>query len=101
MACSTYVPGYSAPIMAIMERRTAETHARFFLPYLKSGITTPGFHVLDAGCGPGTITLGLARRVGLGHVTGVDIEDSQFAGFYRGGQAAGPERTAAGRWTRR
>ncbi len=79
LECSTYVPGYSAPIIAIMERRTAETHARFFLPYLKSGFTTPGFHVLDAGCGPGTITLGLARRLGLGHVTGVDVEDSQFA----------------------
>lgn len=79
MECNTYVPGYSAPMIAIMERRSAEAHARFFLPCLKSGFTTPAFHVLDAGCGPGTITLGLARRVGLGHVTGIDIEDSQFA----------------------
>jgi ubiquinone/menaquinone biosynthesis C-methylase UbiE len=57
-----------------MEQRTADTHAGFFLPQLM-----PGWSVLDAGCGPGTITLGLARRVAPGLVTGIDVEDSQFA----------------------
>jgi ubiquinone/menaquinone biosynthesis C-methylase UbiE len=58
-----------------MQQRTAEDHARFFLPYLAHGS-----RLLDAGCGPGTITLGLARRVAPGQVIGIDIEDSQFAG---------------------
>jgi ubiquinone/menaquinone biosynthesis C-methylase UbiE len=34
--------------------------------------------MLDAGCGPGAITLGLARKVAPGQVIGIDIEDSQF-----------------------
>ena len=39
----------------------------------------PGWSLLDAGCGPGTITLGLARTVAPGLVTAIDVEDSQFA----------------------
>jgi ubiquinone/menaquinone biosynthesis C-methylase UbiE len=73
MRTDEYTPGYSAPMVQFMAQRTAETHASFFLPYLK-----PGWCVLDAGCGPGTITLGLAQRVNPGHVVGIDAEDSQF-----------------------
>lgn len=73
MKTSTYTPGYSAPVLSFMEQRTAEAHAGFFLPRLLSG-----FRVLDAGCGPGTITLGLARKAAPGQVIGIDIEDSQF-----------------------
>jgi ubiquinone/menaquinone biosynthesis C-methylase UbiE len=57
-----------------MGQRTAETHAGFFLPQLESG-----WRVLDAGCGPGTITLGLGWKGAPGQVVGVDIEDSQFS----------------------
>lgn len=74
MQTATYTPGYSAPILSFMEQRTADTHAGFFMPHLMTG-----WSVLDAGCGPGTITLGLARKVAPGVVTGVDVEDSQFA----------------------
>ncbi len=73
MRTDEYTLGYSAPILQFMAQRTAETHASFFLPYLE-----PGWRVLDAGCGPGTITLGLARRTHPGRVLGVDAEDSQF-----------------------
>jgi len=74
MQATAYTPGYSAPILSFMEQRTAETHAAFFLPRLM-----PGWSLLDAGCGPGSITLGLARTVAPGLVTGIDVEDSQFA----------------------
>lgn len=74
MQTVTYTPGYNAPILSFMEQRTADTHAAFFLPQL-----VPGWSVLDAGCGPGTITLGIARKAAPGLVTAIDIEDSQFA----------------------
>jgi ubiquinone/menaquinone biosynthesis C-methylase UbiE len=73
MQAVTYTPGYSAPILNFMEQRSAGTHAGFFLPQL-----LPGWRLLDAGCGPGTITLGLARKVAPGFVAGIDVEDSQF-----------------------
>ncbi len=73
MRTDEYTPGYSAPMVSFMAQRNAETHAGFFLPHLKAGS-----HVLDAGCGPGTITLGLARKVAPGRVIGIDVEASQF-----------------------
>jgi len=48
-------------------RRTAARNAAFFLPHL-----TPGMRLLDAGCGPGSITLGLADAVAPGEVVGLD-----------------------------
>ena len=47
--------------------RTAETFARFALPYLQ-----PGMRLLDIGCGPGSITFGLAEAVSPGRVIGID-----------------------------
>jgi SAM-dependent methyltransferase len=55
-----------------MAVRTAEREAAFFLPLL-----TPGMKLLDAGCGPGTITVGLAQHVAPGEVTGFDIGESE------------------------
>jgi ubiquinone/menaquinone biosynthesis C-methylase UbiE len=73
MHTDTYMPGYSAPMVSFMAQRAAETHAGFFLEHLQ-----PGWRVLDAGCGPGSITMGLARRAAPGQVIGIDVEDSQF-----------------------
>ncbi|MGE3073324.1 MAG: class I SAM-dependent methyltransferase [Dehalococcoidia bacterium] len=55
-------------------RRTAARNAAFFLPHLKSGMA-----LLDAGCGVGSITLGLAAAVAPGHVTGVDLSPRSLA----------------------
>jgi ubiquinone/menaquinone biosynthesis C-methylase UbiE len=49
-------------------RRTAARNAAFFLPRLEQGM-----RVLDVGCGPGSITLGLAAAVAPGEVVGVDV----------------------------
>jgi ubiquinone/menaquinone biosynthesis C-methylase UbiE len=47
--------------------RTAENSAGYLLPHL-----VPGQMVLDVGCGPGNITMDLARRVEPGAVRGID-----------------------------
>jgi len=73
MRTDEYTPGYSSPMLEFMARHSAEVEAAFFLPQLK-----PGTDLLDAGCGPGSITLGLARAVSPGRVIGIEIEDSQF-----------------------
>jgi ubiquinone/menaquinone biosynthesis C-methylase UbiE len=73
MQLNNYTPGYGAAMLDFFRQRTADTHAAFFLPHLSAG-----WRVLDAGCGPGSITLGLARKLAPGQVTGVDLEGSQF-----------------------
>ncbi|MYK75553.1 MAG: methyltransferase domain-containing protein, partial [Acidimicrobiaceae bacterium] len=60
-----YTHGYHEVILEFYRRRTAEACAAFLLPHLQPDAT-----VLDMGSGPGTITVGLARRVGT--VVGVD-----------------------------
>lgn len=73
MNTELYTPGYTENASDFMALRSVETHAQFFAPYLQ-----PGMDLLDCGCGPGTITLGLAQRVAPGRVTGIDSGDSQI-----------------------
>jgi len=69
-----YTMGYGPAATALMAMRSAQSHAGFFLPHLRPGMT-----VLDCGCGPGTVTLGFAELVDPGKVVGTDIEESQVA----------------------
>ena len=70
-----YIHDYDGALTErIIAGRTADTHGAFFLPYLRAGMT-----LLDCGCGPGSITLGLAQAVSPGNVTGVDLAESQVA----------------------
>lgn len=78
-----YTLGYGPRATASMAARTAQNHAAFFLPYLH-----PGMRLLDCGCGPGTITLGLAEAVAPGFAVGIEVEASlsslaHKAAFYR------------------
>ena len=57
----------------IISSRTADVHGAFFLSHLR-----PGMRVLDCGCGPGTISVGLAQAASPGQVIGVDLEESQL-----------------------
>jgi ubiquinone/menaquinone biosynthesis C-methylase UbiE len=64
-----YVTGYSPPTIEHHASRTVARHAAFLLPHLRPGMT-----LLDCGCGPGTITIGLAQAVAPGQVVGIDME---------------------------
>jgi ubiquinone/menaquinone biosynthesis C-methylase UbiE len=56
-----------------LEKRSAEVEAAFLLHNLRRG-----FDLLDCGCGPETITIGLAEAVSPGRVTGIDMEKTQI-----------------------
>ena len=73
MTESGYTMGYSEEFRQLLNRRSAETHAAHLLSMLE-----PGMCVLDFGCGPGTISVGLARAVDPGEVHGIDVEASQI-----------------------
>ena len=65
-----YSHGHDESVLRSHRWRTAENSAGFLLPHL-----APGQRVLDVGCGPGTISADLARRVFPGSVTGIDVSD--------------------------
>ena len=77
----TYIHGHHDSVLRSHRWRTVENSAAYLLGFL-----TPGAAVLDVGCGPGTITAGLAGRVAGGRVIGIDsvaevlIEARQEAG---------------------
>src|SRR5882724_11048183 len=73
-ARETYQLGHHPSVVARHARRTAETAAAFFLPFLK-----PGMHLLDVGCGPGSITSGFAQRVAPGETIGSDASGDVIA----------------------
>ena len=62
-----YTHGHHESVLRSHRWRTAENSAAYLLPHLR-----PNLRILDVGCGPGTITAGLADRVPQGHVTGID-----------------------------
>ena len=69
----TYTMGYGPEFRKMLERRNAADCARHLLPHLG-----PGMSLLDLGCGPGTISVGLADAVAPGRLLGIDMEPTQI-----------------------
>lgn len=69
MTADGYTPGWRPDALTMMRSRDAAGRADFVLALLRNGM-----RVLDVGCGPGTITRGLAAAVAPdGVVLGVDV----------------------------
>lgn len=64
----TYTHGHSGSVLRSHTWRTVQNSAAYLLPELQEGRS-----ILDVGCGPGTITLDMATRVGSGEVIGIDV----------------------------
>lgn len=86
---STYTHGHAEPVLSSHRWRTAENSCAYLLPHLG-----PGLHLLDLGCGPGTITVDLAERVAPGRVVGLDAA----AGVLAEAAALAERRGAAVEW---
>lgn len=84
-----YTMGYDEDFRQLLNRRSARTHAAYLLPHLRAGQT-----VLDFGCGPGTISLGLAQAVDPGKLHGVDMEETQIALARSAAESGGHENVA-------
>lgn len=69
----TYTPGHSENATDFMSHRSLQSHGQFFAGHLH-----PGDDVLDCGCGPGTISVGIAAAVAPGNVTGIDFAETQI-----------------------
>lgn len=81
---ASYTMGYSDDFQQLLDRRSVHTHAAHLLPHLRSGL-----RVLDFGCGPGTISVGLAAAVEPGELHGIDMEASQIEQARAASEAGG------------
>ena len=70
----TYTHGHHESVLRSHRNRTVENSAAYLIPHL-----APGLAVLDVGCGPGTISADLARRVAPGPVIAVDYAPDAIA----------------------
>lgn len=72
---STYTIGHKEGPLAYMRFRTAERSCAFFRHHIRSAS-----RILDCGCGPGSITVGLAQWAPDGQTVGIDLGTDQLDG---------------------
>jgi ubiquinone/menaquinone biosynthesis C-methylase UbiE len=68
---ATYALGYGKGTTDAYDNRTAANSARFLVGHLE-----PHMRILDIGCGPGSISCGLAELVPQGSVLGIDVSST-------------------------
>lgn len=71
---ATYSHGHHESVVRTHARRTVENSASFLIPHVQ-----PHHHILDVGCGPGSITTGLAKLACKGQTIGCDAVQEVLA----------------------
>jgi 2-polyprenyl-3-methyl-5-hydroxy-6-metoxy-1,4-benzoquinol methylase len=79
-----YTHGHAESVLKSHRWRTAENSAGYLLPRLDEGA-----RILDVGCGPGTITVDLARIATAGSVVGLDRSEAVIGEARTTAQQAG------------
>ena len=79
-----YTHGHAPAVVRQHAQRTAGEAAAFLLPHLR-----PDMRLLDVGCGPGSITRGLAERLHAGEVVGLDLSRDTLESARRDAAARG------------
>jgi ubiquinone/menaquinone biosynthesis C-methylase UbiE len=80
----TYTHGHQEAVLRSHRWRTVDNSAGYLLPWLGEGTT-----LLDVGCGPGSLTVDLARRVAPGPVVGIDLSGQVVAEAEAAARTAG------------
>jgi SAM-dependent methyltransferase len=74
---SVYATAHTPLLLASHANRKAETNIPFMFPHLTNLLSTvPAPKILDVGCGPGSITISLARLVPTSHITGIEVVEA-------------------------
>jgi SAM-dependent methyltransferase len=79
-----YTHGHSDAVLRSHRWRNAQNSAAYLLPHVE-----PSMRLLDVGCGPGTLSIDLARHVAPGRVLGVDLDPSVVAEAARTAEGSG------------
>ena len=71
---AAYTTDHSHGVLRTHSWRTVENSASYLVPWLR-----PNMRILDIGCGPGSISVGLAKLVPEGEVIGIDYVEDPLA----------------------
>jgi ubiquinone/menaquinone biosynthesis C-methylase UbiE len=73
---SVYTTTHTPTVLASHGARTAQRNTSYIISYITNLLlTTPSPKILDIGCGPGSITVSLAKLFPTSHITGIEITE--------------------------